>query len=70
MHPEGFAPAIPQSKQPQTHALDRANIGVISELLSQGNEFLSAPHISISTSDFGINVMRFYISTVWEIVMQ
>jgi hypothetical protein len=69
MPPERFAPAISTSGQPQTHALDRATTRVISELLSQGNEFLSVPHISISKSDLGINVMSFYINTWWEMVM-
>ena len=43
---EGFAPAIPASKQPQTPALYRTTPRVIPEVLSQGNKFLSASLIS------------------------
>ena len=68
--PEGFAPAIPASEQPRPPALDRATTRVISEVLSQGNELLSAPHLSFNKSDLGINVTSFYISTAWEMVME
>ena len=68
--PKGFAPAIPASEQPQTPALDRANTRVISEVLSQGTEFLSTPLICFNKSDLGIDVTSFYTNTRWEIVME
>jgi hypothetical protein len=49
------------SEQPQTPALVRTTTRVISEVLSQGNEFLSVPLISFNKSDLGINVTSFYI---------
>jgi hypothetical protein len=39
MTPEGIAPAIPSSGQPQTHAFDSVNTRVIYELLSCGANF-------------------------------